>query len=188
MRTKWHGVWLAVAMLALTMTARSAEAADFRLEVGTTAAGTSWRGDAATYGHLKLAFRFFDLFGPYGQGHLGYGVVDERLLTLLALGAQIWTPPLGPARIHGRLAFLHQHEESISVVAGDYASALFGIGDGIRHRAGGEAGLGVDLSLWTRNDFELFGAVDASAKLFPDDLGPLVYVGGGLHLGFNYTL
>jgi hypothetical protein len=34
----------------------------------------------------------------------------------------------------------------------------------------------------------LFGTVDASAKLFPDDLGPMVYAGGGLHLGMGYDL
>lgn len=172
----------------MALVSANAEAADFRLELGTTAAGTTWRGDVATYGHLKLGFRFFDLFGPYVQGQEGYGVVDQRLLTLVALGMQIWTPPLGPVRLHGRMAFVHQHEESLSVVAGDFGSALFGIGDGIRHRAGGEAALGVDLPLWSRNDFELFGAVDASAKLFPDDLGPIVYAGGGLTLGFNYAL
>jgi hypothetical protein len=184
-----NSMWCAAALAAVVGgTPATAEATDFRLELGTTASGTSWRGDMATYGHLKLAFRFFDLFAPYAQGQLGYGIVDDRLLTAVGLGVQLWTPPLGPVRLHGRVAFLHQHEESLSVVAGDYASALFGIGDGIRHRAGGEAGIGLDLPLYTKRDFELFGAVDASAKLFPDDLGPVVYAGGGLHLGFNYAL
>lgn len=184
--TIWMGA--AVAAAVLCASPAPAQATDFRLEVGTMVHGTTWRGDVAGYGHLKLGFRFFDIFAPYAQGQLGYGRVDDRLLTAVALGVQLWTPPLGPVRLHGRIAFVHQHEESLSVVAGDYVSALFGIGDGIRHRAGGEVGLGLDWPLWARDDFELFGAVEATGKLFPDDLGPLVYAGGGLNLGFHYAL
>jgi hypothetical protein len=165
----------------------TARATDYQLALGASAAGSEWRGDAIGYSSLKTGLRFGDIAGPYLQGRVGYGTVDERLLTLLSLGGQIWGR-IGGTRPYARLAFLHQHEESMSVVAGDFGSALFGVGDGIRHRAGGELGAGLDIPLVRRDDLTLFGTVDASAKLFPDDLGPMVYAGGGLHLGMGYDL
>src|SRR5262245_233899 len=99
--------------------AREAEAGDFRVEIGSTAAGTEWRGDGAGDGWLKLVYRFIDLIGLYVQGYEGYGLVDDRMLTLLSIGGQVWGR-IGPTRPYGRLGFLHQHEESLSVVAGNF--------------------------------------------------------------------
>lgn len=165
----------------------SAEAGDIRTEVGASAGGTGWRGDAIGYTSLKLGYRFIDVIGLYGQGQLGYGVVDERMLTCLSLGAQAWAR-LGITRPYARLSFVHQHEESLSVVAGDVGSAIFGIGEGIRHRAGGELGLGLDIPFAERDSWEFYAAADAWAKWFPDDLGPAIYAGGGASLGVNYAL
>ncbi len=74
------------------------------------------------------------------------------------------------------------------MVANDFGSALFGVGDGIRHRAGGEMGLGAELPVYVDGDLSLFAGIDATAKLFPDDLGPMLYVGGGATFGVGYAL
>jgi len=189
-----YGDWrarLAGALLGLAFLVGGSEAraGDFRLELSSTAAGTEWRGDVAGYGSLKLAYRFIDLIGLYVQGHEGYGRVDDRMLTLVSIGGQIWAPQLGPVRPYGRLGFLHQHEESLSVVADNFGSAIFGVGDGIRHRMGGELGLGIDVPFYERKDsVQLYVAIEASAKLFPDDLGPKVYAGGGVAFGTNFMI
>src|SRR5688500_4381240 len=70
--------------------AGEARATDFQLALGAEGNGTEWRGDAATYGSLKLGLRFLDLFGVYFEGQEGYATVDERVLTMIALGAQVW--------------------------------------------------------------------------------------------------
>lgn len=182
--TKW--LIFATAVAAMTV-ASPAEAHDFQLELGADATGTEWRGDFVGSGSLKLNFRFIDLIGVYGQVREGYGLVDQRVITQLALGSQVWGR-LGITRPYARLAVLHQHEESIAVIAGDVASMFLGIGDGIRHRFGGELGVGMQIPFWERKDLSFFAGVDGYAKLIPDDLGPWVQAGGGLAMGLNYAL
>lgn len=172
---------------ALLLFSPPSEAGDFRLELGASGAGSEWRGDAAAYGSLELGYRFIDLVGIYGGADVGYATVDTRMLSLVTLGGQIWGR-IGPVRPWLKLGFLHQHEESLSVVAGNYVDALFGIGDGIRHRAGGEAAIGADVPVFRDGDVELFASAQGFAKMFPDDLGPIVYAGGGLGLGMSYWL
>ena len=174
------------------MLVASTAAADdhhLRLSASSNASGSTWEGDFASWVGGKVGARFIDLVGPYAQFQVGYGVVDDRMLSLLSLGGQVWLPNIAWARPFARLAFVHQHEESLSVVADDFGSALLGIGDGIRHRAGGELGLGVDIDIARVSEsWQLYGAVDGSAKLFPDELGPMLYAGAGLNLGMSYTL
>lgn len=164
-----------------------ATAADFQLELGADATGTEWRGDFVGSGSLKLGFRFADIAGVYFQGREGYGLVDQRVITQVAIGGQVWGR-LGGTRPYGRLSLLHQHEESIAVIAGDVGSMFLGIGDGIRHRFGGELGAGLQIPFWDKKDLAFFAVVDGYAKLLPDDLGPWVQAGGGLGLGLNYAL
>lgn len=182
-----HTFFFVASLTAAVSFSSGAEAADFQLELGADAAGSEWRGDFTGSGSLKLGFRFIDLLGFYFQGREGYGLVDQRMITQLALGGQIWGR-LGPTRPYARLAALHQHEESLSVVAGDVGTMLLGIGDGIRHRFGGELGVGLQVPFWKKRDLQFFAGVDVYAKLIPDDLGPLVQAGGGLSLGLNYAL
>jgi hypothetical protein len=162
--------------------------ADFRVDLGGGAQGSSWRGDFGATTNLRIGVRFIDLIAPYAQLGVGYHLVDDRMLTTIALGAQIWAPENWPLRLYGRVAALHQHEEAVSVIAGDFGKALFGVGDGIRHRPGVELGGGVDVPFWEEGDFEIYGLLDGSAKIFPDQLGPLVYGGGGLNVGMSYAL
>ena len=167
--------------------ARAARAGDFQLEIGLTGAATEWRGDAAVYSSLELGYRFADIVGIYAMGRLGYGAVDERMLTLLGIGAQVWGR-IGVARPYARIGFAHQHEESLVVVRDDVGGALLGVGDGIRHRAGGEGAIGVDVPFFKRDQVQLFGTVEGYALWFPNTQGPNVYAGGGIGLGMSYWL
>jgi hypothetical protein len=83
---------------------------------------------------------------------------------------------------------VHQHEESADAIEADRWGALFGVGDGLRHRGGGEAAVGVDLPFHRDKAVEIFATVEGHADWFPDPRGPEWYGGGGLALGFNYFL
>lgn len=184
---------------ALLSVSRSAVAGDFQLAVGASGAATEWRGDVAVYSSLKLGYRFADLVGVYGMGRLGYGAVDDRMLTLLSFGAQVWGQ-IDAARPYARIGFAHQHEESLVVVRDDVGGALFGVGDGIRHRAGGEGAIGVEIPFADigrgasgavpsgRGRVQMFGALEGSALWLPNAQGPNVYGGGGVSLGMSYWL
>jgi hypothetical protein len=176
------------AFLASTAACTGALAGDVRLELAAHGAASTWRGDAATWGTFALAYRFVDLIGPYGSIGAGYGRVDDRLLLVVAIGAKVWLPRLGRVRPHAQLGFLHQHEESLSAVHENYLKAAFGIGHAIRHRAGGELGLGVDVAIVERRAVTFYAAVDANGRLFPDATGPMFYGGGALSLGVSFDV
>ena len=177
----------AAAIAAVTLCPRPAAAGDARLNISLSGAGSEWRSDAAAWGGLGLGYRFFDLVGIYALGRFGYGTVDERMLTLLAIGAQIWGR-IGPTRPYARIAFIHQHEEPIAAVEQNIGGAIFGVGDGIRHRGGAEGALGVDWPFLNRKAWTLFANAELSFAGFPNSSGPDWYFLGGLGFGVQYTL
>ena len=71
---------------------------------------------------------------------------------------------------------------------GGIAGAIFGVGDGIRHRFGVEVGLGVDWNFVTVKRTTFFSGVEAFLHAFPDDRGPTFYGGGSLSVGLHYAL
>lgn len=180
--------WLAAAALGLALSAPlPARATDVRLNLSLSGAGSEWRSDAAAWGGLGLGARFLDLIGIYALGRFGYGSVDQRMLTLLAIGAQIWGR-LGPTRPYARIAFIHQHEEPIPAVEQNVGGAIFGVGDGIRHRGGAEGALGVDWTFYQKLPWSVFANAEASFAGFPNSSGPGWYILGGVGLGIHYTL
>ncbi len=167
--------------------APTAHAGDIRVTAGLGGAGTEWRSDAMFTTKLKFGYRFLDVFGIYGDFGLGYAGVDQRVLTQFALGIQGWLK-FGIVRPYLRVSIVHQHEESLSVVAGNFGKAILGIGEGIRHRGGIGFGLGTDIPIFRYKKLRLFLAIEAFLKWFPGDMGPAVYAGGNLSLGMNFHL
>jgi hypothetical protein len=179
---------LAAAAIAIaTLWPRAAHAHDARLNISLSGAGSEWGSDAAAWGGLGLGFRFFDLVGIHAIGRFGYGTVDQRMLTLLAIGAQIWGR-IGPTRPYARIAFIHQHEEPIAAVEQNIGGAIFGVGDGIRHRGGAEGALGVEWPFFQRLPWGLFASAELSFAGFPNSSGPGWYFLGSLGFGVQYTL
>jgi hypothetical protein len=84
-----------------------------------------------------------------------------------------------------RLAFVHQHEEPTPGVRDDPFGAVFGVGDGIRHRGGFGSSLGIDYPVLRKNQTEMTLGIDTSGVWFPDPRGPALYAGGSLWLGVN---
>jgi hypothetical protein len=164
-----------------------AGATEVQVASGPVANGSSWRGDGALSQSLKLGLRFQDVVAIDALTRLGYATVDDRVLTYLSLGATLYAR-LGIARPYARLALVHQHEEPTSAWRNDMFGALFGVGDGIRHRGGFGASLGSDFVVARGPKTEFILGVDANGTWFPDPRGPTVYYGGGLWAGLNYGL
>lgn len=166
-----------------------ASATELQVALGPQVQGSSWRTDVAVAQSLKLGVRFADLIAIDALVRIGYGMVDQRMLTYLSLGGSLYGKlASGRLRPFGRLALVHQHEEPTSALRQDAVGALFGVGDGIRHRGGAGASLGMDAVISrARRTAWLLGA-DVNGTWFPDPRGPAIYFGGGLWVGLNYSL
>jgi len=174
-----------VALLTLPAVARAGE---IQLAGGPGAYASSWRGDGTFGQALKVGYRFADRVAIDSIGRLGYGTVDQRVITYLSVGGTIYGR-LGSARPYLRLAAVHQHEEPAPGVRADPYGTVFGVGDGIRHRAGFGSSLGVDYPIQrTKTGIEVTLGIDTSGVWFPDPRGPKVYAGGALWLGVNLGL
>jgi hypothetical protein len=97
------------------------------------------------------------------------------MLTFLSLGIAGTfhaTEKIAPRAFVGAV---HQHEESLAVVAEEPAGALLGIGGGIRHRAGVQFGLGCDFTVYTRDRFILTVGPEVRAAYLTYSSGPSWY-------------
>jgi hypothetical protein len=174
-------------VLAVASFPTAASAGEIQASTGPGVYGSSWRGDATFGEALRLGYRFADIVAIDFVGRLGYGTVDDRVLTYLSVGGTLYGR-LWKLRPYVRGAFVHQHEESTPSVKDDPFGALFGVGDGIRHRGGFGSSLGVDIPLRKSGAWEFVMGVDTSGVYFPDPRGPKLYAGGGLWLGVNWGL
>lgn len=165
---------------ALSLTEAAPPSADvprgeFLVDIGLAAGSSDWSGDPVSYGALKLGLRLFRVVTPFLQGRLGYGVIDQRSLIFLSIGVQGGF--LLKERYYPRavLAFVHQHEESVAAVADHTFEAALGIGGGIRHRAGVQMGLGLDIILRRTATYELSVGPEATAVYLTYSSGPTWY-------------
>ena len=175
---------VAVFVLSTSSIARAGEVVG---AAGAGGAGSAWEGDAALSSSLRVGWRLKDVVAPTFVGRLGYAAVDDRMLTLLSIGVQGWAR-IGGARPWMRLALAHQHEESLAAVQDEPLGALAGVGAGIRHRAGIEGALGLDVPIRTWDRVALLVGGEVWADWFPDPRGPEWYLGGGLSFGVSYQL
>jgi len=160
---------------------------EIQIATGPGGYASSWRGDSQVSEGFKLGFRFADIVSIDALTRLGYANVDHRVVTYLSLGTTIYGR-IGRVRPYGRLALVHQHEEPTSAVRDDPFGALFGVGNGIRHRGGFGSALGVDVPVYTEKKAEFVLGIDMSGVWFPDPRGPNLYAGGSLWAGLNYGL
>jgi hypothetical protein len=163
-------------------------AGEIQFGVAAGGEGSSWHGDGAGFVGIRTGFRFRDLIAPYFLARMGYGTVNERVLELIQLGAQIWGR-LGITRPYFRAGFLHQHEEPWAAYKVDLVNSFLGVSDGIAHRNGGEFAVGLDIPFARLRTWQFLFTIEALTTVFPpDNKGPRIYGGGTLGLGFNYGL
>jgi hypothetical protein len=176
-----------LAAAASMATPRRADAGELQLASGPGAYGSSWRGDGSFGQALKIGYRFGDLVAIDTVSRLGYGSVDDRVITYLSLGGTLYGR-IWKLRPYVRLAFVHQHEEPTPGVRNDPFGTVFGVGDGIRHRGGFGSSLGVDYPLFKKDKTEMTVGIDTSGVWFPDPRGPKLYAGGSFWLGVNFGI
>ena len=151
---------------------------------GFAGGGTDWSGDAVGYGMLTLGFRLWGTITPFVGVALGYGVVNERLLTRLTVGLELGHTFAERFRPRIYVAFVHQHEESLAAVAQEPVGWLLGVGTAIRHRAGVHAGVGFDYIFRQRAKYDLGVGPDVSIDWFDPGYssGPEYYYVAGIVL------
>lgn len=175
------------AVLALTC-GRAAAAGELQLDGSAIAAASTWRGDYGFGGQLRLGYRFARVVAVDFVGWEQYMTVDRRLDTGVTFGLSGFLP-LGRVRPSLRLFFIHQHEEALVSVEEGAAGTIFGVGDGIRHRAGGGGVIGVEVAFAKKGNVEFLALGGVSATLFPDaSLGPSACFGLNAGLGLNYSV
>ena len=169
---------------------RLAHAGEVDLALGLDAADSDWDDDRLSYGSFKAGYRFAGL--PWFQltyiGKLGYGTVDERMLTYLSLGPEVRPALSEVVRPYLRGTVVHQHEENVDAAQDQPYQALVGVGDGIRHRAGVAGALGVEFPFAQHLVGDFYASLDLSATYFPDDRGPHRYLTAGVSIGFKWDL
>lgn len=160
--------------------------------VGLSAGGSAWSGDPSGSAGLLIGVRLFRIVAPFVGARLGYGRIDQRLLIPLTFGLTLGAPiPFrGSERAYPylRAAFVHQHEESVAAVADNLAGALLGIGNGIRHRAGGHFALGCDFTLKRTSRAKLLLGPEVSMMYLTYATGPSLYGYAGLNLGGSFQV
>jgi hypothetical protein len=175
--------------LFVALSSGAAHAAEIQVASGPQVQSSSWRGDASVGQSLKLGLRFKEIIAIDALTRLGYATVDERVLTYISLGASLYGKLAdGRLRPFGRLSLVHQHEEPMSAYRHDPFGALFGVGDGIRHRGGFGSSLGADFVVTRGIATAFLIGADVNGTWFPDPRGPGLYYGGGLWAGLDYSL
>ncbi|HEY1955615.1 MAG TPA: hypothetical protein VGH28_08380 [Polyangiaceae bacterium] len=169
------------------LVAPSARAGEIQVDAGTTMLGSSWQGDFAAGGLLRMGYRFARVISIDTVLWEQMAVVDNRFDTGLTIGVTGFIP-LKRVRPSLRLFAIHQHEEGAVSVAQTPGGLVFGVGSGIRHRAGGGMTLGAEIPFLKKHDLEWVVIAELEGIWFPDALGPTVYYGGNVSLGFNYSL
>lgn len=174
-------------VLALGITT-SAAADELALSGGVEGWGTTWDGDGAAYTSAMAEWRFTDHIAGYFQAKLGYGQIDERALQYLDLGGKL-RYPLGRVTPYLRLGLVHQHESPGDAIDRDAVAVLSGFGDGIRHRAGGSLGVGLDIDIVEHKTGVFYAAFEAGSVGFVNpEKGPSAYVGAGLSVGLTFDI
>jgi hypothetical protein len=171
---------------------REARATDVEMgaAAGATTFASTWRGDLAAGTTLRAGVRFGRVVAGDFQIWESYATVNQRLDTGLSIGVTGFLP-LPATKPFARLFVLHQHEEALVSVANAPAGVLFGIGAGIRHRAGGGLSLGAEIPIRRSEDKRLAWVfvAEATGIYFPDaTLGPTAYAGIDLGVGFDYLV
>ena len=143
--------------------------------LGGSAGLTNWSGDPVSYGAFGLGLRLYEMITPFAEARIGYGRVDQRLLTFLSIGV------MGTYHVTNKIAprilvgAVHQHEESLAAVAQKPWGALLGIGGGIRHRAGVQFGVACDFKVYEKERFILSVGPEVRAAYLTYSSGPSWY-------------
>lgn len=176
------------AVTCLLMAAPPCRAVELQAEFGLRGATSSWKTDGGAGSQVRAAARFSRVFAVDFLVWEDYLTVDQRSNTGLTFGiAGHW--PGERFRPSARLFAIHQHEEGLVSVKDHPWGTLFGIGAGIRHRAGGGASVGMQIPFGRGRFGEYYAFGTGTLTWFPDaSLGPATYFAAAAGVGLSYAL
>jgi hypothetical protein len=188
-----HRLAITIALGAAFATAGAAPAAatpasrgTIDVALGLDGAASGWDDDQVGHSSVRVTYAVLPWLALGYFGKVGYGSVDERVLSCFSLGGELRTT-LGRTRPYARLAVVHQHEESVASLSDSPLQSLLGAGPGIRHRSGGAASVGLDVPFRSHRRGDFFAALDLGATHFIDDRGPRWYLSMGLAVGVRFA-
>jgi hypothetical protein len=165
----------------LMLGAGHAAAGALDVDLGVQATKTTWPGDHGGGAALSTGYWFLPWLGASFIGKEQYATVDDRVLSYFSVNAAA-AASIGNVRVVGTLGVVHQHEEPRAAIMEQPVASLFGVGDGIRHRMAGRAGVAVLVPIHA----EFYAALDLDATRFMDtDKGPAWMLSAGASLGFH---
>ncbi len=171
-----------------TLLPAAAHAGELDLNLGLQATTTEWPKDHGGGASLDLGYWITEHFGVKYIGKEHYAMVDDRLMSYLSLNAAAHHD-FGRVTVTGTAGVVHQHEETRAALMDAPFSAALGIGDGIRHRAGGRAGISLAVPMFAYSRGDAYLAIDLDATLFSEDTrGPRWMSSGGVSFGFTFDL
>jgi hypothetical protein len=174
------------AFLVLAMLTATAAGGELDLDLGLQATTTGWPDDHGGGATLDLGYWFRPWLGASFIGKEQYATIDDRFMSYFSVNAAV-RYPLGPLRLDGTLGIVHQHEEPRAAVDAMPIESVFGVGDGIRHRMAGRAGIALAYPLRTHDHGDYYIALDLDGTKFMDtDKGPSWMTSIGLAVGFTY--
>lgn len=144
-------------------------AAPLRLSAGASLGLRPASGTFGGTGLLSLSARLLPFLRP--ELVLGYGLFGApfELVTVIRIGARLEAPLAFPVRPYLWVAFAHNHEVGVDVVAQHPLDSILGTSEnGVRHRSGLELGLGAsfDVLQLRRGTLGLRVGLRATAALF----------------------
>lgn len=175
-----------VPLVLIPLCAAPASAGELDIDLGLEATTTGWPDDHGGGPTLGAAWWFKPWLGATFLSKEHYATVDDRFMTYLSVNAAV-RRALGPVRVIGTLGLVHQHEESRAAIMDQPLQALFGVGDGIRHRMASRAGFSLGLPFRAHGHGDYYVALDVDGTVFADaDRGPRWMSSAGLSIGFTY--
>lgn len=166
----------------------SAGAGELQADLGFAGRGSTWRGDGGGGPHLGAGYRFAQVFAIDLQIWEELFAVDKRVNTGITFGLT-GTLPLPSVRPSLRVYGIHQHEEGLVSIEDHPFGTVFGIGTGIRHRAGGGVRLGLEIPFSKGKSVEWVALAGLEGTwLVPKALGPAAYYGATAGIGINYRV
>jgi len=168
------------------LVAGRASAGELDMNLGLQATTTGWPDDNGGGPTLDASWWFRPWLGATFVGKEHYASVDDRMMSYFSFNAAL-RHPIGRLRLTGTLGVVHQHEESRAAIMEQPVQALFGVGDGIRHRMASRAGFSLGLPFSTHGHGNYVVALDVDATAFAEaDRGPRWMASAGLSIGFTY--